>query len=99
MSKSASVRAENALPSGVSTPTSAWERFWFTPSDPATIGLIRLCTGFVVLYVHLVYSLDLMNTVGPDAWLSLDTINESRLHQKWYSPVGDWRTSDYPLVG
>ena len=30
----------------------AWDRFWFRPSDPTTIGLIRLCTGLVVVYVR-----------------------------------------------
>jgi hypothetical protein len=47
----------------------AWDRFWFRPSDPTTIGLIRLCTGLVVVYVHLMYTFDLLSYVGKDAWL------------------------------
>jgi hypothetical protein len=89
MSKSTAARLENELPSGVSA-TTGWERFWFTPSDPATVGFIRLCTGFIVLYIHLVYSIDLMNTVGPDAWLSLATQNKTRIEQKWFSLPWDW---------
>src|SRR5262249_45950074 len=46
----------------------AWDRFWFKPSDPTTIGLIRLCTGLVVLYVHLMYTVDLLSYVAKDAW-------------------------------
>ncbi len=46
-----------------------WDRFWFKPSDPTTIGLIRLCTGMVVVYVHLMYTFDLLSYVGKDGWL------------------------------
>jgi hypothetical protein len=46
-----------------------WDRFWFKPSDPVVIGLIRLCTGLVVLYVHLMYTVNLLSYVGKDAWL------------------------------
>jgi hypothetical protein len=46
-----------------------WDRFWFKPSDPTTIGLIRLCTGLVVVYVHLMYTFDLLSYVGKDGWL------------------------------
>jgi hypothetical protein len=47
----------------------AWDRFWFKPSDPVVLGLIRLCTGIAVVYVHLMYTPDLLSYVGKDAWL------------------------------
>jgi hypothetical protein len=47
----------------------AWDRFWFKPSDPVVIGLIRLCTGVLIVYVHLMYTFDLLSYVGPDGWL------------------------------
>ena len=37
-----------------------WNRFWFSPSDPATLGLIRICTGAMLFYTHLVWSKDLL---------------------------------------
>jgi hypothetical protein len=46
-----------------------WERFWFQPSEPTTLGLIRICTGVVVLYVHLAYCIGLTGYLGPDTWI------------------------------
>jgi hypothetical protein len=56
----------------------SWDRFWFAPGDPTTLGLIRICAGAITLYVHLVYTLDLQTLVGRDAWISTDRINEFR---------------------
>ena len=39
--------------------------FFFRPCDTATLGLIRICAGFLILYVHLIYSLDLLGTAKP----------------------------------
>lgn len=47
----------------------AWTRFWFTPSDPATISAIRLLTGLVVVYLHATLSLDLIAFFGPQGML------------------------------
>jgi hypothetical protein len=45
-------------------------RFFFEPSDTATLGLIRLSAGFLILWVHAVYSYDLYRLCGKDAWMS-----------------------------
>ncbi len=47
---------------------SGWNRFWFTPQDPATYSLIRVLAGAMLLYTHLVWSLRLMEFFGPDGW-------------------------------
>jgi hypothetical protein len=47
-----------------------WLAFWFTPTDTATLGVIRICTGAMLFYTHLVWSLDLEAFFGRDAWLS-----------------------------
>jgi hypothetical protein len=47
-----------------------WNRFWFSPSDPATLGLIRICAGAMLLYTHLVWSLNLVDFFGPHSWVS-----------------------------
>jgi len=47
-----------------------WDRFWFTPADPATFCLIRLLAGLMLLYTHLVWTLDLEAFFGPAAWVS-----------------------------
>ncbi len=51
-----------------------WNRFWFTPSDPATLGLIRILAGAMLFYTHLVWSLDLTAFFGADAWLTPDLV-------------------------
>jgi hypothetical protein len=48
----------------------AVDRFFFTPTEPTTLGLIRIATGLIVLYVHLVYSIGLNDYLGPTAWVA-----------------------------
>ncbi len=55
-----------------------WDRFWFTPADPATFCLIRLLAGLMLLYTHLVWTLDLEAFFGPTPWISLDAWRFSR---------------------
>ncbi|MFI4873767.1 MAG: HTTM domain-containing protein, partial [Blastopirellula sp. JB062] len=47
-----------------------WNRFWFTPADPATLGLIRILAGAMLFYTHLVWSLDLNGFMGVDGRFS-----------------------------
>jgi len=49
----------------------AWDRFWFTPADPTLLGLIRIGCGLIVVYVLLVYSFDLQELFGREAWYTL----------------------------
>ncbi len=37
----------------------AWNRFWFTPRNPATLCLIRILAGLMLFYTHLVWTLEL----------------------------------------
>ncbi len=36
----------------------SWNRFWFTPTDPAPLGLMRFLTGALLLYTLLAYAPD-----------------------------------------
>ncbi|MBS0211005.1 MAG: HTTM domain-containing protein [Planctomycetes bacterium] len=47
-----------------------WNRFWFGPSDPATLGMIRILAGAMLLYTHLVWTINLTDFFGPNAWIS-----------------------------
>ena len=47
-----------------------WNRFWFTPADPATLSLIRILAGAMLLYTHLVWTIGLDEFFGPHAWIS-----------------------------
>ena len=47
-----------------------WDRFWFTPSDPATLGVIRVLAGAMLLYTHAIWTLDLEGFFGAGGWSS-----------------------------
>jgi len=51
-----------------------WDRFWFTPQQPHTLALIRICGGAMLLYTHLVWSLNLGAFLGPSGWLPTQTV-------------------------
>ncbi|HEX3726208.1 MAG TPA: HTTM domain-containing protein, partial [Pirellulales bacterium] len=60
-----------------------WNRFWFEPTDPATLGAIRIAAGAMLLYTHLVWSLALQSFFGPQGWLSANAVG--LLQQDTYS--------------
>ena len=60
----------------------AWNRFWFTPNDPATLSLIRLCAGAMLFYTHLIWSLDLQAFLGQEGWLPVEYVREIQ-GQQW----------------
>lgn len=39
--------------------SSAWNQFWFRPNHPATICLMRILVGSMLLYTHLIWTLEL----------------------------------------
>lgn len=64
--------------------TRGWDRFWFTPAHPATLGVLRIGTGLVMLYVYLSCTPYLLSFVGPDAWIDGQAMQQIRE----YSPGG-----------
>lgn len=62
----------------------AWDRFWFTPRAPHTLAVIRIATGLMLLYSHLVIATQLFSFVGDDAWINNQTI--AALHGGEYAP-------------
>ena len=51
-----------------------WNRFWFTPSDPAVLSLIRICAGAMLLYTHFVWTFDLQAFFGADGWIPASVV-------------------------
>lgn len=47
----------------------AWDRFWFTPAQPHTLAMIRILGGAMLLYTHLVWTINLEAFLGPQGWL------------------------------
>lgn len=60
-----------------------WNRFWFTPADPATLGLIRILAGAMMFYTHLIWSLDLEAFFGTSGWISRDVA--ARTHETGFT--------------
>ncbi|TWU03670.1 HTTM domain-containing protein [Neorhodopirellula pilleata] len=50
-----------------------WDRFWFTPRHVETLAVLRILTGAMLLYSHVVLATDLESFIGPDAWINNET--------------------------
>lgn len=51
-----------------------WNRFWFAAVDPATLGMLRIFTGAMLFYTHLVWTLGLEAFFGQNGWLPAETM-------------------------
>jgi hypothetical protein len=47
---------------------SGWCGFWFRPTDPTPLAMMRIVAGLLTLYVHIAYCLDLKSFFGENAW-------------------------------
>lgn len=61
-----------------------WNRFWFTPSDAATLSALRIATGLMALYLQLTYGYDLERFFGAGGMLTPGAVGE------WASYFVDW---------
>jgi len=62
----------------------AWDRFWFTPRRTETLAVLRIGTGLMLLYSHLVLATDLFSFLGTEAWINNDTA--AALHDGTFGP-------------
>src|SRR5262245_25959249 len=67
-----------------------WCDFWFKPSDPSTLGLMRLLAGIFVVYTHLAYCNDLQEFFGKNAWVDLNLANDMRRERPVFGPSSEW---------
>jgi hypothetical protein len=65
--------------------SAGWNEFWFAPSLPHALAVIRIGCGGMLAYVHLIWAIFARDFMGRDAWLDLNTIR--RLH------ADDWTWS------
>jgi hypothetical protein len=76
-----------------------WDRFWFSPADPTTLGFIRLFAGLLVFYVHLTYSWGLLAYVGADAWIdqgiSIHTLKDLEYSRPSMGWDGSWAVYEH----
>lgn len=71
---SISNRASKSCHSFARSTVDGWNRFWFVPSDPATLALIRIAAGLMLFYTHFVWSFRLEEFFGRHAWLSVEYV-------------------------
>ncbi len=62
-----------------------WDQFWFTPESPHVLAIIRIATGLMLLYSHLVVASQLNAFLGDDAWINNRTI--AAIHGGEYGPA------------
>src|SRR5687768_5606831 len=98
--KSGSNATGAANPTG---PRNAWTRFWFSSTDPTTLGFMRIVTGLLVIYVHLAYCFDLNAFFGRDGYWPTALANRERHETPLFVHPYDWndmpasvRMPDYP---
>lgn len=81
----------------MTTPTTPWRKFlafWFDPQDPHTMAFLRIVTGGLVLYVHLVYTFDLNAFFGRNAWYDLRAANKGRWEEPTRLPSLGWEHTE-----
>jgi hypothetical protein len=69
----------------------AVERFFFQPSDPTTLGLMRIAAGIIILYVHLAYCIGLTDYFGKYAWIGNDVTRFVRQEYEIQGPPSNWK--------
>ncbi|MHB1426433.1 MAG: hypothetical protein ACYC3I_25000, partial [Gemmataceae bacterium] len=73
----------------------AVDRFFFHPTEPTALGLMRIATGIIVLYVHLVFCIGLTDYVGPYAWV--DNAYTKYLRQEFFNQGPASNFKDGPM--
>ncbi len=62
-----------------------WNRFWFAPSDAATLSLVRIFAGSMLLYTHAVWTFGLEDFFGANSWVSPEA---ARAFHRAFQPDG-----------
>ncbi|BBO34912.1 HTTM domain-containing protein [Lacipirellula parvula] len=68
----------------------AWNNFWFTPTDPATLALIRLLAGGMMLYTHFIWSFDLAGFIGRDGYTPVEMLKSMPGREVTVWSIFDW---------
>ncbi|MCS7167415.1 MAG: HTTM domain-containing protein [Gemmatales bacterium] len=55
-----------------------WDHFWFAPGDPTAIAVVRILTGTILVYIHLVTLSIVLDLIGAHAWVDLQAIHALR---------------------
>ncbi len=58
-----------------------WDRFWFAKNEPHTLCLLRVLSGGLMFYTHLIWSFDLIKIIGPHGWAPSKVSHE--VFERW----------------
>lgn len=64
-----------------------WTQFWFTPRRAETLGVIRILTGLMLVYTHLVWALELVSFFGESGQLPYEFVRQMQAR------IPEWHTS------
>ncbi|MEM8679665.1 MAG: HTTM domain-containing protein [Planctomycetota bacterium] len=67
-----------------------WNRFWFTPERHETLAVIRICSGLMIFYTHLVWSSDLLGFFGVDGRIPPEAMAEFHYSQFYNTSAFGW---------
>ncbi len=70
---------------------SGWDRFWYSPTDPSTLSILRIFTGLLLFWTHLVWSFDLTSFFGAEGWIESSlrsAMNENRFAFSFFGLMG-----------
>jgi hypothetical protein len=76
-----------------------WGRFWFTPTDPTTLAVIRICTGLVLTYIYATCIYEVDNFVGPTAFVDNEAVQKLRDVDELAKLMPENKMSDYERRG
>ncbi len=63
----------------------AWNRFWYTPTDPLPLGIMRIGAGAIALYLHATLSPDLVAFFGKGGLLDKVEVSSMRpAYTQWF---------------
>jgi hypothetical protein len=78
-----------------------WNTFWYTPADPTLLGVLRICTGLMLVYTHAVWGLALNDFFGPTSWMSPALVRSIEAGQFtfsfWFWVPSGWMWPAYVL--
>jgi hypothetical protein len=76
----------------------AWNDFWFTAANPATLSAIRVCTGAMLFYTHFIWSFDLEAFFGQRGWLPPKLTRELEAFMGGPDAISRWNWSYFNSI-
>jgi len=68
--------------------------FFFRPSTPHTLAIIRIMAGLGIFYINLNWGAALLEFVGPQGWIAHDTMDSLRTSTIFEPPGARWDGAD-----